>query len=148
MLTQIQADNLLKAAKVLVDSNNLSFPQPGGSLILEAESMTGADAFIIDVNRRGKINVSKCTYQTRYNRIEILLRVDIAGPPHTNPDGVEVQCPHIHIYREGYSDKWAYPLTSKMPTTVSDLGQVLRDFLLYNNITNVPAIHSQGGGIV
>lgn len=148
MLTQAQADALLQAAKNLINCPAITFPNPGGYLTLDAETTTGTDTFFIDVNRRGKIVVGKCTYLTRYNRTEILLRLDIEGPPHTNPDGQEIPCPHIHIYREGYADKWAYPLHAEIPTNPADLGQVLYDFLMYNNITNVPQIHIQGGGLV
>ncbi|MCR8961619.1 hypothetical protein O0550_00145 [Brevibacillus halotolerans] len=148
MLTQQQADNLLQAAKTLINCTHINFPKPGDSLTLEAETSTGNDSFLLDINRKGKISLSKCTLQNRHMRTIILLRVDLVGPPHTNPDLQEIPCPHIHIYREDYMDKWAYPLPEIMPTNISDLGQVLLDFLKYNNITNVPLITYQGGGLV
>jgi hypothetical protein len=72
-----------------------------------------------------------------------LFRIDIEGPPHTNPDSTEVPCPHIHIYKEGYDDKWAYPLASEINTNTDDLVQVLIDFLEYNNIHNPPKVVTQ-----
>ena len=47
---------------------------------------------------KGKYNRKKCTYQSRYNNTYNLLRIDINGPPHDNPDCGSVECPHIHIY--------------------------------------------------
>jgi hypothetical protein len=54
----------------------------------------------------------------------VLLRLDLDGPPHRNPDGVELPCPHLHVYREGYGDKWAmgapvdrYPDTADLFST-------------------------------
>jgi hypothetical protein len=73
--------------------------------------------------------VSKCTYQERYAVIEILLRLDIDGPPHQNPDGVDVPCPHLHVYREGYGAKWAMPLPADF-TNPSDLVVIHYDRLL------------------
>jgi hypothetical protein len=32
----------------------------------------------------------------------LLTQVDIGGPMHRNPDGTEIQYPHIHIYKEGW----------------------------------------------
>ena len=34
--------------------------------------------------------------------------------PHPNPHGTEIPCPHIHIYREDYDDKCAYPTCDKV----------------------------------
>ena len=40
-----------------------------------------------------------------------LCRID-AAPYHINPDGTELRdTPHMHIYREGYGDKWAEPIS-------------------------------------
>ena len=56
-------------------------------------------------------------------------------------------CPHIHIYREGYDDKWAYPLDKKIKTDPKDLIQVLIDFFKYNNLDNHDKIIIQGGDL-
>ncbi len=42
------------------------------------------------------------------------MRLDLDGPPHRNPDGVEVPCPHLHVYREGFGDKWAMPAPAEL----------------------------------
>lgn len=94
---------------------------------------------MLDVNRRGKIKLTKCTYQERYAIIEILLRLDIGGPPHENPDGAEVPSPHLHVYREGYGDKWAVPTPPEFGNT-GDLAGTLQDFMQYCRIQEIPAI--------
>jgi hypothetical protein len=54
-------------------------------------------------------------------------------------EGSSVECPHIHIYREGFEDRWAYPLNDIMDIKDSfDLIEVLLKFLEYNNIRNIP----------
>lgn len=77
-----------------------------------------------------------------------MLRLDIEGPAHLNPDGNEIQCPHIHIYKEGYQLKWAYPLNQHIKTNTDDLFQVLIDFLKYNNVQKDDNISIQGGGYI
>lgn len=64
----------------------------------------------------------------RYKNIQNLLRVDLEGPDHDNPDGTVVECPHIHIYKEGYGLSWAYPLQDEIDTNPFDLISVLIDF--------------------
>jgi hypothetical protein len=58
---------------------------------------------------RGQIKLTKATYQNRARQAIVLMRLDLDGPPHRNPDDQEIPCPHLHFYREGYGDKWAIP---------------------------------------
>ena len=63
------------------------------------------EKFLLDVSR-SSIDVSKGKHQNRARQIIILVRLDF-GAPHRNPDGLEVACPHLHVYHERYGDKWA-----------------------------------------
>lgn len=76
-----------------------------------------------------------------------LLRIDLDGPAHDNPDGTVVECPHIHIYKEGYNLSWAYPLQKVISTDTTDLITVLIDFLKYTNVNNKHnySIQQEGG---
>ena len=81
--------------------------------------------FFLDINRRSR-NELKVTHQNRARRTEVLLRLCAGGPPHRNPDGTEVESPHIHVYREGYGDKWACSVpSSRFPVNASDMGSML-----------------------
>jgi hypothetical protein len=131
---------LLQLNKLLVKGGTIDFPCSGSAQELEVKSLDGEEAFLIDINRRGRIKISKCTYQERYHVIEILLRLDIDGPTHQNPDGTEVPCPHLHIYREGYADKWAQPIPADF-TNPADLIATLREFLVYCRVQNIPGIN-------
>lgn len=146
VLTQEEAEKLLAMVKVLASQKDIKFPLPGEYLYLDAQSVDGRIKFIIDVNRKGRINVRKCTYQTRFQKTICLLRVDLDGPDHINPDGEIVPCPHIHIYREGYGSSWAYPLSLHIKTNPRDLATTLSDFLEYNNINTRPQIIYQFQG--
>lgn len=148
MLTQGDANQLIACLKELIGDSNVIFPQPGEYIELDAKSTNDGDIFVIDVNRKGTLKISKCTYQLRYNKSTQLLRIDLDGPTHTNPDGIEVPCPHIHIYTEQFGLRFAFPLSKEILTDTNDLLQVLIDFLSYINIDNINQFNYQGGGLV
>ena len=64
----------------------------------------------------------------------VLLRLDIDGPPHRNPDGEEIPCPHLHTYREGFGVKWAIPAPIHRYPNTLDLLSTFEAFLLECNI--------------
>ena len=139
--------NVLKSLKH--KGNVIQFPAPTEQLIIEAESNdNNRDKFKFYINRKGKYNLKKCTYMSRYKNTHDLLRIDIEGPAHDNPDGSTVECPHIHIYREGYNLAWAYPLQKIINTDSENLLQVLIDFFEYNKVTNITSYSYQEGGLV
>lgn len=90
------------------------------------------------MNRKGRLKLSKCTYQERYAVVEILVRLDVDGPPHVNPDGADVPCPHIHLYREGFADKWAYALPTGVFSNTSKLELTFVEFLGYCKVESIP----------
>lgn len=139
MLEQQQADQLIAMRKRLVDAAPIRFPIAGSSVQLDAKSQDGRESFLFDVNRKGRIKLSKCTYQERYALVEILLRLDLDGPPHENPDGTEVPCPHLHVYREGFGVRWAYAIPADF-TDTADLVKTLLEFLRYCRVDDIPPI--------
>jgi hypothetical protein len=109
MLTQLEADVLIAMMiKNFADATAISIP-PG---IDETRGLIGADPkerFLFDI-WRGMLRLSKVRYQTRAHQVIVLVRLCIDGAPHTNPDGTRLPGSHLHVYREGYDDKWAQPL--------------------------------------
>jgi hypothetical protein len=110
-LSQSEADALIALEKHSKDASFHDFPGPGARLALPLESADGREKFVLDVSR-GRIRLEQCTYQNRARSAVVLLRLDLGGPPHQNPDHTIIPCPHLHIYREGFGDKWAHPLPS------------------------------------
>lgn len=47
---------------------------------------------------------------------------------------------HLHVYREGYGDKWAIPVPPERFPDILDLWQLLQDFMRFCNITEPPFI--------
>lgn len=138
-LTQEEADALIALEKHRVDSRIWNYPALDGSLTVPLKAASGNEEFLLDV-RRGRIDLQKCTFQNRGRKIIVLLRLDTAGPPHRNPDGQVIPCPHLHVYREGFADKWAYPLPDNF-SGITDQWQLLVEFMNHCNITLVPIFH-------
>lgn len=141
MLLQSEAESLMEMPKRIEQRTRLDFPNPGEKAWWQATSLDGRERFLFDVNR-GRLRLIKCTYQERYRMTEILVRVDLGGPPHRNPDGVVVPCPHIHVYREGFADKWAEPLPDEQFRDSSDLVTTFHDFLQFCKVQEVPEIQA------
>jgi len=138
-LTQAEADALLAMEKHRVDNTQHVFPILGGSIEIPLTSANKRETFLLDITR-GRINLKKATYQNRVRTVVILARLDIDGPPHENPDGVEIPCPHLHTYREGYGDKWAVPVLASVFSRTTDLWGSLEDFMAFCRITETPLI--------
>ncbi len=139
MLTQSEADALLSLEKQFVDTNLLILGKIPISESHDLVSLDGKEKFILDI-WRGSINLKKYKYNNRSRKIHILARVDIGGSPHQNPDGVIVPCPHIHVYREGYDDKWAYPLKDFPFRDPENMIVVLEDFARFCHIILLPPL--------
>jgi hypothetical protein len=139
-LTQQEADMLIAMEKHRQDDLPHDFPVMGGSISVPLASVDKREAFLLDITR-GYIDLTKVTYQNRARKVVPLVRIDMAGPMHTNPDGVDILCPHMHLYRDGYGMKWAAPLPTDVFTDPSDLWQTLVDFFVYCSITKPPIIN-------
>ena len=70
----------------------------------------------------------------------VLVRLDVNGAPHTNPDGEFLSGAHLHLFREGYDDKWAYPVDPKTFTLLSDPSKTFHDFCAYCRIESPPPV--------
>lgn len=138
-LAQGEADFLVAMPKKASSAKVHLFPESGGKLIIELQSVDDTEQFILDINR-SRIKVGGITYQNRAREIVVLRRLDIEGPPHRNPNGEVVPCPHLHIYKEGYGAKWAYPPPPEMFNNLDDRVTVLQDFLAAINTVEAPKI--------
>ena len=138
-LTQAEADALIVMEKHREDDTCWDYPGLGGSISIPLVSWNKRENFRLDVSR-GHIDLLKGTYQNRVREIIVLVRLDFGGPPHRNPDGEDMPCPHFHIYREGFGDKWALPVPADKFPNPADLWQTLEDFLHFCNVTQPPLI--------
>ena len=153
MLTQSEADALINIPKIKNSDDSYDFPLPGENLTIPFISQDEQENFLIDISR-GKILLKQCTYQERYQTIIILIRLDVDGPPHTNPEvvnvplpyltpynGQTIDCPHLHLYVEGFMDKWAIPAPNDEFPDTTNLYTTLQDFFQYCNVVETPKIY-------
>ena len=136
MLTQSDADALIAMTKTFVTSEAISIP-PG---IDDTRELLGADPkerFLLDI-WRSTFRLSKFRYQTRGRQIIVLVRLCIDGAPHTNPDGTRLAGSHLHLYREGYDDKWAQPLDASQFQDTNDVWRTFEDFCDFCNVQGIP----------
>ena len=141
-LSQPVADGLFAMTKVKVDDREWRYPYTGGKIIIPLTSLDGREEFSLDLYR-GRIDLSKNTFQNRGRRSVILRRLDVGGPPHRNPDGAEVPAPHLHIYREGFGDKWAVPAPVERFPNLDDGWLTAQDFMHFISVIDPPNIRRE-----
>lgn len=136
-LSQAEADALLRMEKFRVDNTSHAFPDLGGNIQIALQSQNQRESFSLDISRRRIALTTK--YQTRGRQSLVLARLDF-NSPHRNPDDTEVGIPHLHLYREGFGDKWAYDVPADLLKNPVDAWQVLLDFMTYCRIVEPPTI--------
>ena len=141
-LTQTEADELIVMPKQPSDQDVVLFPAAGERLVIPLISLDRTEDFLLDVTR-SRIDLAKITYQNRGRVVVVLMRLDLNGAPHRNPDGGQMPCPHLHIYREGFGDKWAFPLPAGKFVNLDDMTQTLSDFMGECNVTVQPAVQTR-----
>jgi hypothetical protein len=121
----------------------LVMPGPGVNVTADAHSLDGRQAFVFNVYR-SRLTLSKCFYNKRVRGGDNLVRVCLgATQKHRNPDSAVISGSHIHLYREGYDDRWAFPLPPAMAACLNNPTDMLMSFMAYCNVTNCPQM--QGG---
>lgn len=70
---------------------------------------------------------NKQRYQLRVYTNHVLIRIDVNSRPHRNPDRELIGGTHIHIYKEGYEDKFARPLPESIDE--NDIINILEHFM-------------------
>src|SRR5437667_12077454 len=108
-LTQEEANILIAMEKRRANEDRSDFPMRGQSLTLPLLSADKREQFLLDLSC-ARIDLQKVKMQNRGRQVVVLVRLDLGGAPHRNPDDEEIAAPHLHLYREGFGDKWAMPL--------------------------------------
>ena len=136
VVTQEEANKLFEMKKIKVDDKEWAIPFGGEKISVPLQSTNLKEKFMLDVNS-SRLSLIKITYQNRTRDTLILCRLD-SGTPHRNPDGEEIGSPHLHIYRENFDDKWAFPLPKENFKDINNRWQTLIDFMNYCNIVEYP----------
>lgn len=136
-LSQHEADQLLKMAKVREDEQEWDISSSQTRIEIPLFSENNSEKFILDI-RRHKFNLLKGTLQNRARGCIILARLDYGGAPHRNPNDQEIPSPHLHVYKEGYGDKWAKAIDPYIFSDTEDHWKTLHEFLDYCNVIRPP----------
>lgn len=139
-LTDKEFKYLLSLEKELIDIGELDF-SAWRRWVRELKSITTKDIFLVDYNRLN-IEIKKITLQNRYRQSTVLIRYDHWWT-HRNPDGTDwklLEWPHVHIYKEWFDDKWAFPLSILDLTWEEVIEDILEKILEYINVKNIPTI--------
>ncbi|BAU37869.1 prophage protein [Acetobacter pasteurianus NBRC 101655] len=136
-LSQAEAQALFEMEKRRQTDQLWQLPNAGGGLSVPLISTSATEAFHLDI-RRSRMELRKGTVQNRARTNIVLARIDFGGSPHRNPDDEEIPCPHIHLYREGFGDRWAYPIDPEIFTDPTSHWQTLIDFMRFCNVIEPP----------
>jgi len=139
MLTQAEAERFMGMAKYFVrPPASISIP-PGIDETYEIAAVHDRERFLLDI-WRGTLRLTKLRFQNRVRIVDVLVRLDVDGAPHTNPDGQHLSGTHLHLFREGYDDRWAYPVDSKIFTLLSDPATTFQEFCAFCKIESPPPV--------
>lgn len=97
----------------------------------------GLEYFV--VIKRGSIEIDRFSISIIFKETyHTLVRVDVKGGKHTNPDGSIAPKTHIHIYNNKYDkkDRFAYPIDLNAYPGIYDIVNAYIQFLDYTNIDN------------
>lgn len=137
-ISQKEGDALIAMPKFRADDKTWKFPIEGGQINIPLISEDKREQFLLDVTKRGRIDLTKGSYQNRARVAIILVRLDFDGRRHKNPDDEIIESPHIHLYREGFGHKWANPVPAEIFTNFTDFSLTLQQFMKYCNIVQPP----------
>jgi uncharacterized protein DUF6978 len=139
MLTQAEADQFMQMTKHFVrPPASISIP-PGVDDTYELAALDDREKFLLDI-WRGTLRLTKLRFQNRVRTVVVLVRLDVDGAPHTNPDGQRLPGTHLHLFREDYDDRWAYPVDANMFTLLSDPGTTFQEFCAFCKIESPPPV--------
>ena len=139
MLTQAEADQFMQMVKRFVRAPASITIPPGVDDTYDLVGPNDRERFLLDV-WRGTLRLSKLKFQNRARAVIVLVRLDVDGAPHTNPDGQRLSGTHLHLFQEGYDDRWAYPLDPEIFTLLSDPGTTFQEFCAFCKIESPPPV--------
>ncbi len=151
-ITQHDADFFFAMEKFPEEEKEYEFPASGQKLTIAFTSSDKRESFLFDIYR-GSIRITKVTYQNRVRKAYILRRLDVDGPMHVNPEvetvpfpylepynGKEIPTPHLHLYVEGFGEKWAIPAGDILEMQNKDIFELMKHFFSYCNVKQLPNI--------
>lgn len=156
-MNQYEIEQFIESAKILeYEKKDVVLPKKNQQEVLGL-TCENFD-YLCYINRKGnrKPKLSFVFFYAK-NKQYPLVRLDVLGKPHENPHhspyrpGEVIDCPHIHIAKEGFGTSIAYTLddlvhlkgvkhfdlsTQQAKFVERIIDVITKDFLLFLNITN------------
>ena len=142
VIIQAEADELLAMQKIVDKKTQRNFMVADKKFEVSLTSVDKKEKFVINYTR-GRIKLSKRNHHLRAKKIIGLARLDLNGAPHLNPDGKKIGVSHLHLYREGFALKWAFPIPEDKFRDTNDIEQTVEDFFVYCNIDYDFSVNTQ-----
>lgn len=130
--------NELKRMIAFVDLELLNTPFGKYNSTTNVLSQLNKIPFKLDIHRGNKES-DRFTINLRFTETnDCLVRLDIKGGSHSNPDGTLSPESHIHIYNNNYDkrDSYAHPVNLNDFPNINSLYNASFSFLDYTNIKN------------
>jgi len=144
-LTQKEADRLIGMNKKFLNKNDIPLSD-NFDIERELKSENSQEFFVLSL-RQGRIDLRKITYNMRHKPGVPLVRLDLGDRiQHTNPDGVRIIGPHLHVYREGYSDSFAESVPNGHFKDADNFLKCLTVFLKFCNIEEIKVFNQKSLG--
>lgn len=144
-LPQHVADALFRMEKHRVSDDTILFDSLGQSENIRLVASDRSEEFLLDLSR-GRSSLIQVSMQNRAKQDDtVLVRLDLNGPRHRNPDGAFLPTPHLHQYRQGFGDSWAEIPPAGHFTDLTNELTTLREFMVFCSVTKPPFIRLQGG---
>lgn len=138
-MIQEEYENLMLQEKAFADTITLIEISPAPiRWTKEIRCKKTSDKFLLDFYR-GSFELAKYTANKRFRQTLIMFRYDNAGR-HTNPDGESFDGPHVHLYREGFNDKFAFPVSKIDIREDESMEDKFRKILHFCNIIECPGM--------
>ncbi|MXW32187.1 MAG: hypothetical protein F4Z62_03645 [Rhodothermaceae bacterium] len=128
-LSQDRADSLIMMPKRPANNQICDYPSGGSRVNIPLVSLDKTESFFLDIST-SRVNFAKRKYQNRVETI-VLVRLEINGTWHRNPDGTMVGPSHIHVYREGYGARWTFEVPNNEFMYVNNPRKTFLDFMDY-----------------
>lgn len=125
--------------KFTAGTDPVRLPDLGGSIHMPFVGQDKREEFVVSFTR-SSISLVKRNHHLRGRRVIGLARLDLDGPGHRNPDGVEVGPRHLHVYREGFGLKYAFDIPAGVFNDLDDAFVTLEDFLGYCRVMTAPPL--------
>lgn len=138
MKTNEEFNNLMKLDKHIL-LNSLILPGMNEEICIPVGAINSKETFSLDICRKNTIVLSRKKLQERLiPNNDLMIRLEIDGRPHINPDGKKLSRNHMHIFKEGYGMSWAYELNeidAILFKNTNDFTTIFFDFCKYCNIS-------------